>query len=316
MGKLDRIFQEAQNAAAEEDGVPVRGLEAALKSGEDDDADAKRASLPIAERILADYEKGNFFACLGLPAPDCDDAGRPVWDVSESVISKAYRRASLAVHPDKNPLPEAKAAFDKLNDAVRALRDDVRRGEALRSFADAAFQEKCRANPELMAKAKKAQERVDAENYGDMIRAQQSQQLERARLQREKAKLIAIRRRNREADGASSSDVSTDTDSDDDDDDDAKADVREEGGRPGPGREREGGRRGRLERRRRQVRQMEGVSGKSLGAAAADAAEGARLARTPTPTTTAGSRGRCSGRRRSRGSSCEARTDSSHSGDT
>ena len=224
MGKLDRIFQEAQNAAAEEDGVPVRGLEAALKSGGDDDADAKRASLPIAERILADYEKGNFFACLGLPAPDCDDAGRPVWDVSESTISKAYRRASLAVHPDKNPLPEAKAAFDKLNDAVRALRDDVRRGEALRSFADAAFQEKCRANPELMAKAKKAQERVDAENYGDMIRAQQSQQLERARLQREKAKLIAIRRRNREADGASSSDVSTDTDSDDDDDD-AKVDA-------------------------------------------------------------------------------------------
>ena len=221
MGKLDRIFQEAQNAAAEEDGVPVRGLEAALKSGGDDDVDAKRASLPIAERILADYEKGNFFACLGLPAPDCDDAGRPVWDVSESAISKAYRRASLAVHPDKNPLPEAKAAFDKLNDAVRALRDDVRRGEALRSFADAAFQEKCRANPELMAKAKKAQERVDAENYGDMIRAQQLQQLERARLQREKAKL-AIRRRNREADGASSSDVSTDTDSDDDDDD-AKA---------------------------------------------------------------------------------------------
>ena len=218
MGKLDRIFQEAQNAAAEEDGVPVRGLEAALKSGGDDDVDAKRASLPIAERILADYEKGNFFACLGLPAPDCDDAGRPVWDVSESAISKAYRRASLAVHPDKNPLPEAKAAFDKLNDAVRALRDDVRRGEALRSFADAAFQEKCRANPELMAKAKKAQERVDAENYGDMIRAQQLQQLERARLQREKAKL-AIRRRNREADGASSSDVSTDTDSDDDDDD-------------------------------------------------------------------------------------------------
>ena len=221
MGKLDRIFQEAQNAAAEEDGVPVRGLEAALKSGGDDDVDAKRASLPIAERIMADYEKGNFFACLGLPAPDCDDAGRPVWDVSESAISKAYRRASLAVHPDKNPLPEAKAAFDKLNDAVRALRDDVRRGEALRSFADAAFQEKCRANPELMAKAKKAQERVDAENYGDMIRAQQLQQLERARLQREKAKL-AIRRRNREADGASSSDVSTDTDSDDDDDD-AKA---------------------------------------------------------------------------------------------
>ena len=52
-----------------------------------------------------------------------------MWDVSESAISKAYRRASLAVHPDKNPLPEAKAAFDKLNDAVRALRDALAREE-------------------------------------------------------------------------------------------------------------------------------------------------------------------------------------------
>ena len=47
MGKLDRIFQEAQNAAAEEDGVPVRGLEAALKSGGDDDADAKLSLIHI-----------------------------------------------------------------------------------------------------------------------------------------------------------------------------------------------------------------------------------------------------------------------------
>lgn len=211
MDRLDRIFQEAQNRAASEDGGTRTGLEAALARDGADDA-SKRAAMSVADRVLADYERGDYFSCLGLPPPDCDDAGRPVWDVTDAAISKAYRRASLAVHPDKNPTPEAKAAFDKLNDAVRALRDDVRRGEALRSFADAAFKEKCRANPQLMAKARKDQERRDAADYGAAIRAQQAQQLERAMARREKA--AALRRRHG-GDDASSSDASTDSDSDD-----------------------------------------------------------------------------------------------------
>ena len=212
MDRLDRLFQEAQNRAASEDGGPKRGLEAVLARDGEDDA-SKRAAMSVADRVLADYERGDYFSCLGLPPPDCDDAGRPVWDVTDAAISKAYRRASLAVHPDKNPTPEAKAAFDKLNDAVRALRDDVRRGEALRTFADAAFKEKCRANPQLMAKARKDQERRDAADYGAAIRAQQAQQLERAMARREKAAAASRRRR---GDDASSSDVSTDGDSDDD----------------------------------------------------------------------------------------------------
>lgn len=214
MDRLDRLFQEAQNRAASEDGGPKRGLEAALARDGEDDA-SKRAAMSVADRVLADYERGDYFSCLGLPPPDCDDAGRPVWDVTDAAISKAYRRASLAVHPDKNPTPEAKAAFDKLNDAVRALRDDVRRGEALRTFADAAFKEKCRANPQLMAKARKDQERRDAADYGAAIRAQQAQQLERAMARREKA-AAASRRRRGDGGDASSSDVSTDGDSDDD----------------------------------------------------------------------------------------------------
>lgn len=213
MDRLDRIFQEAQNRAASEDGGPKRGLEAALARDGEDDA-SKRAAMSVADRVLADYERGDYFSCLGLPPPDCDDAGRPVWDVTDAAISKAYRRASLAVHPDKNPTPEAKAAFDKLNDAVRALRDDVRRGEALRTFADVAFKEKCRANPELMAKARKDQERRDAADYGAAIRAQQAQQLERAMARREKVH-AAFRRRRGGDDDASSSDASTDGDSDD-----------------------------------------------------------------------------------------------------
>lgn len=80
-----------------------------------------------ADQILKDYEAGDYFSCLSLPKPDCDDAGKPVWDVTDGQISKAFRKRSLAVHPDKNPSPEAKDAFEKLSDANRALRDPIRR---------------------------------------------------------------------------------------------------------------------------------------------------------------------------------------------
>ena len=32
---------------------------------------------------MKDYEAGDFFSCLLLPGPDCDDVGRPLWDVTE-----------------------------------------------------------------------------------------------------------------------------------------------------------------------------------------------------------------------------------------
>jgi curved DNA-binding protein CbpA len=88
--------------------------------------------------------------------------GRPLWNVTDGQISKAYRKRSLKVHPDKNPTPEAAIAFDNLNDAKRALEDPIRSGEALRKFAEVAFKEKCRVHPELMAAAKRAQEKAGA----------------------------------------------------------------------------------------------------------------------------------------------------------
>jgi hypothetical protein len=64
---------------------------------------------------------------LQLPAPDADELGRPVWEVTDSEISKAYRRLSVLVHPDKNPGPEARQAFEYLNQAYRELRDPEKR---------------------------------------------------------------------------------------------------------------------------------------------------------------------------------------------
>ena len=110
----------------------------------------------MASQILKHIDGGDISSALVLPRPECDDAGRPVWHVTDSEISKAFRKRSLAVHPDKNPSAEAKQAFDKLNDAVRSLRDPTRKGEALRRFADRAFKEKCRADPTFTERAKKA----------------------------------------------------------------------------------------------------------------------------------------------------------------
>jgi hypothetical protein len=44
-------------------------------------------------------------------------------------IKKAYRQKSLTVHPDKNPSPDASAAFKIVQDAYECLSDDIKRKE-------------------------------------------------------------------------------------------------------------------------------------------------------------------------------------------
>lgn len=60
---------------------------------------------------------------MELPLPEADELGRPVWTVTSADISKAYRRLSVLVHPDKNPGEDARKAFEALNEAHRKLRD-------------------------------------------------------------------------------------------------------------------------------------------------------------------------------------------------
>ena len=61
-----------------------------------------------------------------------DDLGRPAWDVPAGDISRAYRRLSVLVHPDKNPGDDARAAFEALNEAHRCLRS---RGDLVPRFS-------------------------------------------------------------------------------------------------------------------------------------------------------------------------------------
>lgn len=48
-------------------------------------------------------------------------------------VSKAYRKLSILVHPDKNPGEEAREAFEALNEAHRMLKDKDKLVGALRS---------------------------------------------------------------------------------------------------------------------------------------------------------------------------------------
>ena len=68
-----------------------------------------------------------------------EDAKTDLYDVlainrtaDELTITRAYRSAALSVHPDKNPHPDAKIAFDALQDAFGTLASPLKR--FVRSF--------------------------------------------------------------------------------------------------------------------------------------------------------------------------------------
>ena len=208
MERLDRMFMEAAAARASEEAGPSHTVPIVREAAKSDPVGGGGS---VASQILEHIDGGDIFSALVLPRPECDDAGRPVWPVTDSEISKAFRKRSLAVHPDKNPSAEAKQAFDKLNDAVRSLRDPTRKGEALRRFADRAFKEKCRADPTFTERAKKAQERADALDFSSDILRQQREH--RARVEAKRQKAMAFRRRERSPDEESdASDASDEKD--------------------------------------------------------------------------------------------------------
>ena len=60
---------------------------------------------------------------MALPPPEADELGRVVWASTATDVSRAYRRLSLLVHPDKNPGPEAQAAFEALKQAHKLLKE-------------------------------------------------------------------------------------------------------------------------------------------------------------------------------------------------
>ncbi|GAX74548.1 hypothetical protein CEUSTIGMA_g1998.t1 [Chlamydomonas eustigma] len=87
------------------------------------------------KRILDAWEKKDYFKLLQLQEPTADDLGRPVWPCTSNDVSRAFRKLSILVHPDKNPGEDARKSFEALNEAHRMLRDPDSLCEVLRSAA-------------------------------------------------------------------------------------------------------------------------------------------------------------------------------------
>ncbi|KAI8472760.1 MAG: hypothetical protein J3K34DRAFT_412992 [Monoraphidium minutum] len=134
---MDRAFERAFATVAQHIPDP-QAKEAAKVQSEEDRLRQETAPISAADavaRLTLAFRDGDYFRMLQLPRPDVDELGRPVWGCTDSDVSRAYRRLSVYVHPDKVPGDAARQAFEHLNQAYRELRDPGKLEELLKKAA-------------------------------------------------------------------------------------------------------------------------------------------------------------------------------------
>lgn len=81
------------------------------------------------QKILACRDAQDYFGMLDLERPSIDALDRPVWNVSSDEIARAYRKATILVHPDKieaalvTKLDSNEASFEDENELRQQARD-------------------------------------------------------------------------------------------------------------------------------------------------------------------------------------------------
>jgi hypothetical protein len=68
----------------------------------------------------------DFFAIFGLDAAAIAEAGGQLDPPTTAIVKKAFRRLSLKFHPDKDPSPEAREAFEHVKEAADTLTNSER----------------------------------------------------------------------------------------------------------------------------------------------------------------------------------------------
>lgn len=146
---FERLFEAAAARAAahtleNEDDQPIVRAQKRQRTEEDELRRKKdgMTSADAIQRILLAQKDQDYFRMLALPPPDVDALGRPKWDITPAEVSKAYRKLSVLVHPDKNPGDEAREAFEALNKAHRILKDPGELESLLKSKLDEAIARK------------------------------------------------------------------------------------------------------------------------------------------------------------------------------
>lgn len=172
----------------------------------DGDSSAPMGASDAIQRILAAKREKDWFRLLELAPPEMDALGRTVWSVPSADVSKAYRRLSVLVHPDKNPGAEARRAFEALNEAHRLLRNRGQLEEVLKEHADSARRRKeaaeAAATPEervLLYAAKKDAAKELQKKEGESFQAEIVRQMREKQLAaKRKREIRSIYRRQEE----------------------------------------------------------------------------------------------------------------------
>ncbi|KAJ9522682.1 hypothetical protein QJQ45_019768 [Haematococcus lacustris] len=147
------------------------------------------------KRILQCWKDKEYFKLIQLPDPIADELGRPVWPCSSLDVSRAYRKLSVLVHPDKNPGEEARAAFEALNEAHRMLKDAGRLEEVLRDVAGRVRRDRERAEAGVAGLAQRVELNASKNSAVKALRKQEGQAFQETILQQARKRKEDIERR-------------------------------------------------------------------------------------------------------------------------
>lgn len=209
MRSFDRLFSEAAAAAAaaekkKEEKEESCAHQRQLKRQRMEEEALRQAKAPMTvedaiRRIMLAYQDGDYFRLLELPPPSVDALGRAEWNVSNSEISKAYRKLSILVHPDKNPGEDARKAFEALNEAHRFLKDAGKLEEMMKTYLEkakerkekeesmASLEDRIALNATKIEEAKKLR-RKEAEDLHQEVLRQMREKQEKAKRRKELAR--------------------------------------------------------------------------------------------------------------------------------
>ncbi|KAL4451941.1 hypothetical protein ABPG75_007603 [Micractinium tetrahymenae] len=212
----DRIFERILNQTAADVEAKQQDPELRRKKAQASEEDELRklstgmTAGDAIKRILLAAKDKDYFRLLELPAPGVDALGRPDWPISSGEVSKAYRKLSILVHPDKNPGEEARRAFEALNEAHRTLKDKDKLEGILKEHLEAAQkrQEEALAGASLEERVvlqaqQQAQAKALRRAQGEALQAEVLRQMrerqEAAKRKREALEQSKYRRRAEEA---------------------------------------------------------------------------------------------------------------------
>jgi outer membrane translocation and assembly module TamA len=116
----------------------------------------------------------NFFQLFGLDATVVAETGGQLDPPTAALVKKSFRRLSLKFHPDKDPSPDARAAFERLKEAADTITNAERCRGYVATFAKAA------------AKRESVQHHVDkTEHFRANLRRREEEERQKDALKRE-----------------------------------------------------------------------------------------------------------------------------------